>query len=69
MHHEKPPPKRHITVHLALAPGETLKGAWAMLPEPLPRAVKLTTRVQAGRASIRLPELTTAAIVLAEVTK
>ena len=69
MHHERPSPKRNITVTVTLKSGEKLEGAWIMRPDPLPNAVAAKTQTDGHKVRIRVPELTEAAIVLAEVTR
>ena len=69
MHHEVPTVKENIAVSLKLKPGEKLKRASIMLPDPLPHAEPLKCSIDAGTAMARVPRLETAAIVLLEVTR
>jgi len=69
MRHEVPTVKENIVVSLKLKPGERLKRASIMLPDPLPHAEPLECSADAGVSAVRVPRLETAAIVLLEVTR
>ena len=66
-HHKEPAPKKDITVQVSLKPGEKVKSASVMLPDPAPHAVNLKWDVKGGTASIKVPVLETAAIVLVRI--
>jgi hypothetical protein len=68
-HHEEPAAKKDITVQVSLKPGEKVKSASVMLPDPAPRAVDLEWNIKGGVASLRVPVLETAAIVLVRIAR
>ncbi len=63
--HEIPPIRKNVEISAIPQAGEKLDEAWAMLPNPRPRALKLAIN---NNAAV-LPELTDAAIILFKFKK
>ena len=63
-HYDPPPVRGGIRVRAQLLEGQTLRDAWALVPEPQPRSVKLDVDVRGNEVSARVPPLRSIAVVV-----